>query len=340
MIELKNVSKTFHLKHGDYHALTDINLTIHQGEIFGVLGSSGAGKSTLVRTINLLEKPSVGEVYVNGINLTRLSDKKLKLARRDIGMIFQQFNLLQSSDVYHNIALPLTFLGRSKAEILEKVSALMKLTALDGYDKHYPHQLSGGQQQRVAIARALTTEPKILLCDEPTSSLDPNTTQNILTLLKEINRSLNVTIVLITHEMNVAKQICDRIAVLDKGQLVECGSVLQLFAQPKTTITKSLIQKYLPQLPDTIEQFKCHANGKNCLVQFTFFGEGSEQPFIASLIKKFNITVNIIQAQIESIQNTTIGMMMCMLHGREEDIILSLEYAQQSSISAEVINHV
>ncbi|MBN9336853.1 MAG: ATP-binding cassette domain-containing protein, partial [Chryseobacterium sp.] len=233
MIELLNVSKRFTTKNRIIQALSNVSLTVEKGEIFGVIGSSGAGKSTLIRCVNLLEKPNEGKVIVDNVELTKLSEAQLTLERRKIAMIFQHFNLLSSRTVFDNVAFPLELEGKSKSEIKEKVDSLLELVGLKEKAKDYPANLSGGQKQRVAIARALANDPKVLLCDEATSALDPATTKSILQLLKSINQKLNLTILLITHEMEVIKSICDKVAVIDNGQLVEQGKVEQIFIHPE-----------------------------------------------------------------------------------------------------------
>jgi D-methionine transport system ATP-binding protein len=290
-----------------------------------------------------LEKPTSGHVYVDQIDLTMLSTTELKQQRQNIGMIFQHFNLLKSRTAFENIALPLELLGKPKKQIKHDVSSLLELIKLEQYKNHYPEQLSGGQQQRVAIARALATKPHILLCDEPTSALDPRSTASILKLLKEINHKLGVTILLITHEMDVIKQICHHAGVLDHGTLIEHGSIIELFSKPKSEITKQLVQKALHiELPRIIRknlQLKAE-NGKSCLVRFTFVGDDSNQPLITTLVQKFNLTINIIQANIENIQEATVGFTICLLSGEQGAIHNALAYVKPSSITAEVLGYV
>src|SRR3990167_3409627 len=327
MIKLNQISKSYSLKSGIMQALRDVTLTIKPGEIFGILGESGAGKSTLLRIVNLLERPDHGEGVGDGLNLTKLNPKELRKQRRHIGMIFQHFNLLNSRTAFENIALPLELEGKSKQSIHQEVNRLLELVHLQDHGSHYPEQLSGGQKQRVAIARALATQSKILLCDEFTSALDPHTTLSILSLLKEINHELGVTILLITHEMDVIKRVCDRAGVLNKGQLIETGTIIELFAKPQSELTQQLVKKtlYMP-LPSSIKlQAKTDAT-QSCVVRFTFLGEDSNQPFISHLIQKFNITINIIQANIENIQDTTIGFTVCQLDGQPEDILQALAF--------------
>lgn len=343
MIELIHLSKTYGSGEKAFHALKDIDLSIQPGEIFGIFGESGAGKSTLLRCINLLERPSSGQVIVNGVDLIQLTASQLKKERHHIGMIFQHFNLLQSRTAYENIALPLELLGKHKDEIQQTVNQLLQLIGLKDRANHYPDQLSGGQKQRIAIARALATKPDILLCDEATSALDPKSTFSILNLLTDINKQLGVTIVLITHEMDVIKQICHRAAVLDQGHLIECGSIIELFAKPKSAITRQLVQKFLHiELPPMIQkQLQTEPSlEKSHLVRFTFVGEDSTQPLITTLVQKFNITINILQANLESIQDATVGFTVCQLSGDHEAINQALNYIKPSSITAEVLGYV
>lgn len=343
MIELRELNKSYHINGHQFEALKNINLTIQKGEIFGIFGESGAGKSTLLRSINLLEKPTSGQVLINGQDLTSLSSSALKTERHRIGMIFQHFNLLESRTAFENIALPLELQNVPKEKIKEKVTALLALVDLKDRGHHYPSQLSGGQKQRVAIARALATDPYLLLCDEATSALDPKATQAILNLLKSINEKLGVTIVLITHEMDVIKQICHRAAVLDQGNLIEEGTIIALFAKPKTAVTKQLVQKSLhSELPKPIiARLQTEPSTKKShLVRFTFVGEESTQPLIMTLVQKFNITVNIIQANLEMIQDATIGYTICQLSGEHDAINQALASLNPSSIHAEVIGYV
>jgi D-methionine transport system ATP-binding protein len=343
MIEFRKLYKSY-VSHGHvFHALQNITLSIQRGEVFGIFGESGAGKSTLLRTVNLLEKPTQGQIVVDGIDLCSLSDTQLKEQRKNIGMIFQHFNLLASRTAAENIALPLELIGKSKDEIETQVTSLLELVNLSDRQHHYPQQLSGGQKQRVAIARALATHPAILLCDEPTSALDANSTSSILTLLKDINRKLGVTILLITHEMDVIKRICHRAGVLDQGKLIEYSSVIELFARPKSSVTRQLIQKALHiELPLSIQKRLqiTPDPSKSRLVRFTFLGEDSDQPLITTLVKKFNLTINIVQANIENIQEAAVGFTICQLSGEHDDIDKALAYINTSSVTAEVLGYV
>lgn len=343
MIQIKQLHKTYELEGKAFLALQDINLVIQRGEIVGIFGESGAGKSTLLRSLNLLEVPDKGQVFIDQVDLTKLSAAELKEQRRNIGMIFQHFNLLDSRNVYENIALPLELIGTPAAKINQEVTALLELVQLSEHQHHYPQQLSGGQKQRVAIARALATKPRILLCDEATSALDPKSTASVLNLLKEINIRLGVTIVLITHEMDVIKQICHRAAVLSQGMLVEYGSVVELFARPASEITRQLVQKAIHlELPNAIKNNlqSDKDSSKSRLVRFTFLGDDSSQPLITTLVQKFNITINIIQANIETIQDATVGFTVCQISGDHEVIDQALDYIKPTSVTAEVLGYV
>lgn len=275
MIEIKNLEKSFKTSYGAITALKDINLTVNDGEIFGIIGLSGAGKSTLVRCINLLERPTKGEVVLDGKSLTALNKKELLKVRQSIGMIFQGFNLLEQRNVLKNVCYPLEIAGVKKADAEKKAKELIEMVGLSDRLLSYPSQLSGGQKQRVAIARALATDPKYILCDEATSALDPNTTQSILELLKQINKTMGVTIVVITHEMKVIEQICDRVAVIDKSQIAESGKVSTVFANPKSDIAKELI---LPK-----SKTDAHITGKKS-IRLVFDGEKSRRSIIADMI--------------------------------------------------------
>ena len=302
MIELKHLGKIYSSASGSVEALKDVNLTIADGEIFGIIGLSGAGKSTLVRCINLLERPTSGEVWVDGQNLTALSEKALLQVRRQIGMIFQSFNLLEQRTVLRNICFPLEIAGVKRDEAQARAAELLELVGLSDRAKAYPSQLSGGQKQRVAIARALATRPKYLLCDEATSALDPNTTQSILRLLKEINQTLGVTIVVITHEMRVIEQICQRVAVIDQSCIAEIGNVSDVFTHPKSDIAKALI---LPKSP-TENLPPC--TGKR--LRLVFDGSSSNEPVISRITLECHVPVNILFADTRIVEGSIYGHMV------------------------------
>lgn len=302
MIEIKNLNKTYQTLNGPIVALKNINFEIRDGEIFGIIGLSGAGKSTLVRCINLLERPTSGEVLLDGKNLMELPKKELLNVRQSIGMIFQGFNLLEQRNVIRNVCYPLEIAGVNKAEARKRAAELLELVGLADRHKSYPSQLSGGQKQRVAIARALATKPKYLLCDEATSALDPNTTQSILSLLKEINRTLGVTIIVITHEMSVIDRICDRVAVLDKSQVAEIGKVSEVFTAPQSEIARDLI---LPKA-------KLSTLGTRRL-RIVFDGEASDKPVISNLVLECQAPVNIEFADTRDIDGVAYGHMIIAL---------------------------
>lgn len=304
MIEIKNLEKSFTTSYGTITALKDINLTVNDGEIFGIIGLSGAGKSTLVRCINLLERPTKGEVILDGNSLTSLKKKELLKVRQSIGMIFQGFNLLEQRNVLKNVCYPLEIAGVKRADAEKKAKELIELVGLSDRLFSYPSQLSGGQKQRVAIARALATDPKYILCDEATSALDPNTTQSILELLKQINKTMGVTIVVITHEMKVIEQICDRVAVIDKSKIAESGKVSTVFANPKSEIAKELI---LPK-----SKADAHITGKKS-IRLVFDGEKSRRSIIADMILSTQAPVNIMYADTKDIDGTAYGHMLLEL---------------------------
>lgn len=301
MIELKNISKIYKGKNKETKALKDVSLEINDGEIFGIIGFSGAGKSTLVRCINLLERPTSGDVIVNGVNLCELKTKELNEARKKIGMIFQQFNLLEQRTVAKNVRYPLEIAGVDKETADKKVAELLEIVDLSDKADSYPSQLSGGQKQRVAIARALATDPDIILCDEATSALDPITTRTVLDLLAKLNRELGVCIVVITHEMSVVEQICDRVAVISDGEIVEIGNVHDVFLKPKNETTKKLIDPaanagLLKDFPGAI--------------RLAFNGDSSGEPVVSGLVRHCNCDVNILSANVNEIGGRLFGQMI------------------------------
>ncbi len=304
MIQLKNLTKTFHTPAGNICALKNINLTVSDGEIFGIIGLSGAGKSTLVRCINLLERPTTGQVIIDGEDITAVPQKRLLEVRRGIGMIFQGFNLLAQRNVINNVCYPLEIAGVKRTDAKARAMELLELVGLADRAKAYPAQLSGGQKQRVAIARALATNPKYLLCDEATSALDPNTTQAILALLKKINREMGVTIIVITHEMKVIDSICDKVAVIDKSMIAECGKVSDVFVNPQSDIARELI------LPKSRVTDKVH--GKRML-RIIFDGEESGMPVISNLVISSGVAVNIMFADTKDIDGKAFGQMLLQI---------------------------
>ncbi|MBM7715667.1 methionine ABC transporter ATP-binding protein [Siminovitchia sp. FSL H7-0308] len=333
MIELAGISKTFKGKQGSIHALKNVSLSVKKGEIYGVIGYSGAGKSTLIRCVNLLEKPDTGSVKVKGIDLTKLSTKKLREARSNIGMIFQGFNLLKTATVYENIALPLKLAGFSKKEVEERVKKYIKIVGLDEKHHAYPAELSGGQKQRVAIARALAFEPEVLLSDEATSALDPDTTEAILELLLKINKELGITILLITHEMNVIQRICDRVAVMEKGEVIEEGKTKDLFTSPQHPTTKRFVSNlFTHKIPNDMLE-KLNESGQ--VVTLSFFGESSGEPALATVTKKFDIYPNILSGSITHLKEDTFGQLVVHMKGDPAEIHKAIRYLEQDQVHVE-----
>jgi len=343
MITVNQVNKTFYQGTKEINALIDINLHIPQGQIFGVIGSSGAGKSTLIRCVNMLEAPTTGEVIVDGVDLTKLSKSELSEARRNIGMIFQHFNLLSSRTVFENIALPLELSGTNKEKIETKVNELLNLVGLADKRDTYPANLSGGQKQRVAIARALASDPKVLLCDEATSALDPATTQSILELLREINRKLDITILLITHEMDVVKSICHEVAIIGGGELVEKGTVGEIFAHPKTELAHQFIRSTLDlTIPEDyqVRLQQTRVEGSYPLVRLEFTGATVDAPLMTQIARKFNIDVSILSSDLDYAGGVKFGMMVAELFGNEENDNAAIEFLREHNVKVEVLGYV
>ena len=345
MIQLSHIEKTYDSPSGPVKALKGIDLTIERGEIFGIIGLSGAGKSTLIRCINMLERPTAGKVIVDGQDMTVMSEKELRKARKNIGMIFQHFNLLSSATVYDNIAFPLRLSHTPEAEIKKKVLPLLELVGLADKAHQYPSQLSGGQKQRVGIARALASEPKVLLCDEATSALDPQTTRSILELIQDINRKLSLTVVVITHEMQVIKDICDKVAVIENGVIAEQGTVLEVFTNPQKPITKDFISVLLSnELPAAFrggEISKTPLPGAYLLLRLTFIGESADDPVLAGMIRKFpEIEVTMLFGNLDQIKSTPFGRMIIGITGPEAKIQEAIQYLRQQDLKEEVIGYV
>ena len=322
MIDIRDLSLTYQGPKGPVEALKHINLTIEQGEIFGIIGRSGAGKSSLVRCINLLNRPTSGQMVVDGRDLMTMTDAQLRAARHEIGMVFQHFNLLSSRTVYDNAALPLELAGMNKAQIQERINPLLELVGLSALADRYPAQISGGQKQRVGIARALASQPQVLLSDEATSALDPETTRSILDLLRQVNRELGLTVVLITHQMQVIKQVADRVAVIDAGRIVEQGPVIDVFTRPQQAITKSLIDEIVPQeLPASVLDHVRHLSrqlqggGVGQLLRLSYSGERAYQPILSRLIREHGLDLSILHGQIDEIQDQTFGSLAVYASG-------------------------
>ena len=341
MIALKNITKTFTVSDKEVHAVQDVSLTINDKDIFGIIGFSGAGKSTLVRCINLLERPTSGSVEIDGQELTKLSPKELRAARKKIGMIFQHFNLMPSRTIFGNVAYPLKGSGLTKQQIKDKVHELLELVGISEKENAFPRQLSGGQKQRVAIARALANDPKILLCDEATSALDPQTTKSILKLLKKVNETLGITVVVITHEMAVVKDICNRVAVMDHGEVIEEGEVFSVYAAPKKKLTRDFIKttSNLQKIEELIEDGSPVAaiNKGELIVRLSYVEKNTSEPLISSVTQKFGITLNIIFADVEIVQNAPIGGTVAIISGDSAKIDNALQYLIDKNVGVEVI---
>ncbi|MDF2925579.1 MAG: methionine transporter ATP-binding protein [Paenibacillaceae bacterium] len=337
MIRLEQINKHYTVGKTTFPALHNINLSVDKGEIFGVIGHSGAGKSTLIRCINLLERPTSGRVFIDGIELTGLTDKRLQEERRRIGMIFQHFNLLSSATAAANIAFPLELAGRPKAEIARRVEEVVSLVGLEEHAGKYPAQLSGGQKQRVGIARALANNPKVLLCDEATSALDPQTTNSILALLLDINRQLGITIVLITHEMHVIRTVCDRVAVIDSGKIVEEGKVTEVFLKPQHPTTREFVSQVSDslELKETVSHKK--AAGERNIVRITYLGETTYQPVLFEVTQQTGTPFAILQGTISRMKDTPYGQLTVEFGGPELQIEQTITTLRSRGFDVEVL---
>ncbi|GHT77555.1 methionine import ATP-binding protein MetN 1 [Spirochaetia bacterium] len=343
MIQLNNVSKTFTGRGVMVHAVKDVSLTVEDGDIFGVIGFSGAGKSTLVRCINLLERPDKGEVLINGQDLMKLAPAELRAARKKIGMIFQHFNLFRSRTVGSNIAFPLKYTGMPKEAIAKRVQELLELVGLEDKEHVYPSQLSGGQKQRVGIARALASNPSILLCDEATSALDPQTTQSILALLRDLNRKLGLTIVIITHEMNVIKTVCSHTVVMENGSIVERGSIFDIFSNPRQQVTKDFIAttSSLYKIYDLLRENSpvVQLRQNQMLAHFSYVGRNTVDALISTASIKFNVKINIIFGDLDIIQETPVGGLINIIEGEPETIRDTTKWFSEQGVRVEEIRH-
>lgn len=341
MIEIEHLNKTYPSPTGDIHALRDVDLRIDDGEIFGIIGLSGAGKSTLVRCINLLERPTSGTVRIDGRDMTQLSRRDLLKARQDIGMIFQSFNLLEQRTVLRNICFPLEIAGVKRDEAQARAAELLELVGLSDRAKAYPSQLSGGQKQRVAIARALANDPKVLLCDEATSALDPKTTRSILKLLREVNQRLGITIVVITHQMSVVKYICDRAAVMEKGRVVEEGTILEIFSHPKMPVTKGFIDTAtnVDDLYELLEETRSGdgVNHGQTVYLLTYTGSSAGKPLMVELYQRFGVEANIIFGNVELLKGTPLGKLAVTLSGTPESVGDALEFIRSQNVVVEAL---
>ncbi|MGE7761179.1 methionine ABC transporter ATP-binding protein [Peribacillus sp. NPDC097895] len=336
MIEIRSVRKEYISKKNRVIGVDNVSLTIQKGEVYGIVGYSGAGKSSLLRCLNLLERPTGGNIIIDGIDLTTLSSKELRKQRQKIGMIFQHFSLVSSKTVFENVAFALKAARQSKAAIRLRVLELLEIVGLSDKKDAYPAQLSGGQKQRVGIARALANDPTVLLCDEATSALDPTTTKAILQLLKKISRELGITIVLITHEMEVVKELCHRVAVMQDGRVIEEGSVYEIFSQPKEELTKQFISSVLDfELPSHLVE-----ESKGTIIKIQFEGQTAGESILSDTLQSHSVKGNILHGKIEYIQDIPFGILIIELIGEAEQIHSALEYIKSRSSSVEVLKHV
>lgn len=339
MIQLTDIHKTYRVGNKRVEALKGINLHINKGEIFGVIGFSGAGKSTLLRTINLLERPTSGSVVVNGRDMLALNEKELREARKKIGIIFQHFNLLSSYNVFDNVAEIMRMNRVSKDVIQKKVTELLRLVGLEDKAHAYPAQLSGGQKQRVGIARALAMDPEILLCDEATSALDPQTTESILELLLDINRQFNLTIVLITHEMQVIKKICDRVAIMENGVIIEQGSVMDIFSNPQQQTTRNFIKTIFDdQVPEAILRKIKPAGPVSRVLRVAFRGDAALDPVLGTLAARYPVVTNLLYGSISSIKGEALGILLLHISGQEEAIEQAIRYLRETVYRVDILS--
>lgn len=343
MISLENISKTFNTKNKRIDAVKDVSLEIERGDIYGIIGYSGAGKSTLVRCINLLERPTSGRVVVNGKDLTSMSEKDLREERKKIGMIFQHFNLFNSRNVYENVAYPLKSTGLTKEEEKEKVLDLIELVGLKGREHAYPSELSGGQKQRVAIARSLANDPEVLLCDEATSALDPKTTKSILNLLKSLNKEFNLTIVLITHEMAVIKEICDKLSIMENGEIIETGSTVKIFSEPSKEVTREFLdmdsnRKKILEILELEENIFGIAKG-DVLARVAYLGDRTGEALISQVSREYGLDASILYGNLEILSRTPVGELIILFKGEEENIQNAIDHFREKGLIVEVLDH-
>jgi D-methionine transport system ATP-binding protein len=336
LIEIKNLSKRYAQAKKAVHALEDISLVIEKGDIYGIIGLSGAGKSTLIRCLARLVIPSSGSIVFQGHDLSQMDKMSLRSFRKNVGMIFQHFNLLSSRNVSGNVAYPMEIADVSKEDQEKRIYEVLSLVGLKDKKDAYPSQLSGGEKQRVGIARALANHPSVLLCDEATSALDPKTTREILSLLKDVNKKLQVTIVLITHQMEVIKQICNKVAVIEMGKIVEEGPVAEVFSNPRHETTKQFLQTASHDIPP--EFFK-EISPRKKLLRLRFKGEAASEPIISEMIKKFHVDANILLGWIDRLQTLSVGTLIIELSGTADGIRQSLDYLQEKNVHYEVIEH-
>ncbi|WFA09117.1 methionine ABC transporter ATP-binding protein [Tissierella sp. Yu-01] len=334
MINIQNLSKDYVNGKESLSAVKNVNLNINKGEIFGVIGLSGAGKSTLIRCINRLEEPSSGKIFIDGADITSMDKESLRLMRKEIGMIFQHFNLLSQKTVYDNIAFPLQLEGTNKKQIDDRVNKLLEYVELTDKKDSYPSQLSGGQKQRVAIARAIANNPKILLSDEGTSALDPKTTKSILSLLNKIRNEFGITIVMITHQMEVVKEICDKVAIMEDGRVVETDTVENIFREPKTKTASSFLNTMQNTIDDEIINPRDY-QGK--LIRLSYLGNSANMPIVSKTIKKFNIEVNILSGNINKLHESNIGHLILEFIGNDDEVDKAISYLKNENVHVEVL---
>ncbi|HHV15326.1 MAG TPA: methionine ABC transporter ATP-binding protein [Gelria sp.] len=340
MIQINNLSKIFSGGEQEVVALKNVNVSVNQGEIFGIIGLSGAGKSTLIRCMNMLEKPTTGNILINGQDVTLMNNKELRLLRQKIGMIFQHFNLLSSRNVFDNIMFPLEIAGVPEKKARQKVGELLELVGLSDKTWVYPEQLSGGQKQRVGIARALANDPILLLSDEATSALDPQTTRSILKLLKDINQQFGLTILLITHDMNVIKEACDRVAVIDDSKIVEVGDVLSIFSNPGTPTSRSFINTIInKEISEEILHRSVVENGQTIsrLIRVSFIGASAGEPLISTMLQKYNVKANILYGNIDRVKDTPFGNLTVELIGTPVLISEAMDFLRENGLEIEVL---
>lgn len=335
MIKIENLIKTYDTKESKVEALKGIDINIEKGEIFGIIGLSGAGKSSLVRCINLLEKPTSGKIWINGEDITVKSSKEIREMRKKIGMIFQHFNLLVNSTVYENVAFPLKISGYSKKAAAQRVDELLEIVGLTDKRNAYPSQLSGGQKQRVGIARALANDPEIILSDEATSALDPSTTESILNLLSDINERMGKTIIVITHEIDVIKKLCDRVAVLKEGKICESGSVAEVLLSPSSEDTKEIVKSSFED--SALTEYR-RSGGEGKLLRIYFTGHNAEKPIVSHMVKSLDVDVNIISGTIEKIKKESMGQLLVSLTGEEENFQRAETYLKENGLRYEVLS--
>lgn len=338
IISFENLSKRYEKKGQTFVALDNVTFKVNKSDVYGLIGFSGAGKSTLLRMVNALETPTEGKVFVKGVDLTSLKEGKLREVRKDIGMIFQEFNLLETKTVFDNIAIPLVLRHESKQKIKSRVEELLKFVGLEDKAKALPGELSGGQKQRVGIARALATEPEILLCDEATSALDPDTTESILNLLARVNKELNVTILFVTHTIRVVQKLCNKVAILEHGKLVENGSVIDIFSKPKSTIAKRFVETVIPsKIPESIvaELKKYEANYK--VIRIFFHAEHATDDVIWQINAKLGVHTNVMFASVTELQGRVLSIITLQLTGNEEDFKKVEDYINSHGIAFEEV---